>query len=50
MSKIDSLQLMGHEPFRFDGNAIRGHVILAEMIKKGMARRHIPWEIVQERA
>jgi hypothetical protein len=50
MSKIDSLNLMVHERFRFDGNAIREHVILAEMINKGMERRHIPWEIVQEQA
>ena len=50
MSKNYRLEMNGHEPFHFDGNAIKGHVILAEMIKKKTDRRDIPWEIVEEHA
>ena len=50
MSKNYRLEMNGHEPFHFDGNAIKGHVILAEMIKKETDRRDIPWEIVEEHA
>jgi hypothetical protein len=50
MSKNYRLEMNGHEPFHFDGNAIKGHVILAEMIKKETDRRDIPWDIVEEHA
>ena len=50
MSKNYRLEMNGQEPFHFDGNAIKGHVILAEMIKKETDRRDIPWEIVEEHA
>jgi hypothetical protein len=50
MSKNYRLEMNGHEPFHFDGNAIKGHVILAEMIKEDTDRRDIPWEIVEEHA
>jgi hypothetical protein len=50
MSQNFTLNIKDREPFRFDVNAIRGHVLLAHMIKKETDKRNIPWQIVEERA
>lgn len=50
MSQSYLIEMDGREPFHFDGDAIKGHVILAEMIKEETDRRGIPWEIVEEHA
>ena len=48
LSKTYTLNVSECEPFHFDANALREHVILAGMIKKETDRRSIPWEIVEE--
>jgi hypothetical protein len=50
LSKSFMLTTKYGEPFGFDGNTIRGHVILADVIKKETDQRGIPWEIVEEYA
>ncbi len=50
MSQNFTLEIKDRESFRFDGNAIRGHVLLAQMIKKQTGKLSIPWEIVEEHA
>ena len=50
MSQNFTLNIKDREPFRFDDNAIRGHLVLALLIKKETDKRNIPWEIVEERA
>jgi hypothetical protein len=50
MSQNFTLNIKDREPFRFDANAIRGHLVLALLIKKETDKRNIPWEIVEERA
>ena len=36
------------EPFVFDGNNVKWHLSLAEMIKEEAERRGIPWKVVEE--
>lgn len=48
LSKFFALATKEGEPFRFDGNTIKGHVILADIIKKETDRRGVPWEVVEE--
>jgi hypothetical protein len=50
LSKNFQLIIKEREPFCFDANSIREHVILAGMIKKETDQRNIPWEIVEEHA
>ncbi len=50
LSKTYTLNVSEGEPFHFDANSLREHVILAGMIKKETDRRGIPWEIVEEYA
>ncbi len=47
MSQTFLLKIKDREPFAFDANTIRGHVLLAHMIKKETDQRDIPWEIVE---
>jgi hypothetical protein len=48
MSKSYIVKLKQGEPFAFDGNTIKGHSKLAQLIKEETERRNIPWEIVEE--
>jgi hypothetical protein len=48
LSKSFMLTTKYGEPFGFDGNKIKGQVMLADVIKKETDRRSIPWEIVEE--
>jgi hypothetical protein len=50
LSKSFMLTTKDGEPFGFDGNTIKGHTMLADVIKKETDRRGIPWEIVEEYA
>jgi hypothetical protein len=50
LSKNFLLVIKDQEPFHFSETSIRGHVILAGMIKKQTDQRNIPWEIVEEHA
>jgi hypothetical protein len=47
MSESFTLKLKDREPFTFDVNTIRGHLLLAQMIKRETDKRSIPWEIVE---
>ena len=48
MSKSFLVRITGREPFGFDGDTIKGHSKLAQMIKEETDRRNISWEIVEE--
>jgi hypothetical protein len=48
MSKIFLITIKERDSFGFDGNSIKGHSKLAQMIKDETDRRSIPWEIVEE--
>ena len=50
MSESFMLKIKDRDPFVFDVNTIRGHVMLAQMIKKETDKRNIPWEIVERQA
>jgi hypothetical protein len=49
-SKSFIVKIKEGEPFAFDGNTIKGHGKLAQMIKEETDRRTVPWEIVEEHA
>ena len=48
MSKSFIVKMKQDEPFAFDGNSIKGHSKLAQMIKEETEPRNILWEIVDE--
>ncbi len=48
MSESYVVKLKAIEPFVFDVNTIREHVVLAHMIKTETDKRNIPWEIVEK--
>jgi hypothetical protein len=50
MSKSFIVNIKDREPFAFDGNTIKGHSKLAQMIKEETDRRNIPWQTVEEHA
>lgn len=50
MSQSYVIKIKDQEPFSFDVNTIRGHVMLAQMIKKETDRRNIVWELTESRA
>lgn len=50
MSKSFVINLKLGDPFVFDGNTIKGHVKLAEMVKVETEARGLHWEIVEEHA
>ncbi len=50
LSKSFLLTTNDGESFGFDGNTIRSHVMLADLIKKKTDQRGIPWEIVEDYA
>jgi len=47
-SEIFRLEVKDREPFVFDVNTLRGHVLLAHMIKRETDKLNTPWEIVQK--
>jgi hypothetical protein len=48
LSKSFVVKVKQGDPVAFDGNTIKGHSKLAQMIKEETERRSIPWEIVEE--
>jgi hypothetical protein len=48
MSKSFVVMVRQGAPVAFDGNTIKGHSKLAELIKEETDRRNIPWGIVEE--
>lgn len=48
MSKSFEVRIQEREPFAFDGDTIKGHSKLAQMIKEETDSRNIPWELVEE--
>lgn len=50
MNKIFLVKMKEGESFGFDGNTIKGHTKLAQMIKDETDSRNIAWEIVEEQA
>lgn len=48
MSKSFSVTTTEGEPIVFDGNTIKGHTDLAQMIKEETDPREIPWQIVEQ--
>jgi hypothetical protein len=47
LSKSFIVTIKERESFEFDGNTIKKHLTLAQMIKEETDRRNIPWEIVE---
>jgi len=47
MSQNFLIKMRDSEAFGFDVNIIRGHLLLAQMVKKETDKRNIPWEIVE---
>ncbi len=50
MSEIFLLRIKDRDPFLFNVHTIRGHVMLAHMIKKETDKLNIPWEIEEKHA
>jgi hypothetical protein len=50
MSKSYLVALNGSQAFGFDGNTIKGHTKLAQLIKAETDRLNVPWEVVEQHA
>jgi hypothetical protein len=50
LSKSFLVVANGRQGFGFDGNTIKGHTKLAQLIKAETDRLNIPWEVVEEHA
>ena len=48
MSRSFVVTVRAGEPFAFDGNTVKGHGKLAEMIKEQTGPRNVPWEVKEE--
>jgi hypothetical protein len=48
MSKSFVVMVKEGETVAFDGNTIKGHARLAQLIKEETDRRNVPWEVVEE--
>lgn len=50
VSKSYVLALRAGEPFGFDGNTVKGHNQLAQLIREETGPRDVPWQIREEHA